>query len=113
MDLLVENPTNKASAPQSSALLSGISLSEYGSVGFRVRLRRLSEYGSVAYLVERPTRETQASSFATGEGYWGDGRTTQDRPLGTQKKRPQIIGNGPNTVSGSTVSNTEVRVSFS
>ena len=36
------------------ALLRGISLSEYGSEGFRVRLRRLSEYGSVAYLVERP-----------------------------------------------------------
>ena len=36
------------------ALLRGISLSKYGSEGFRVRLRRLSEYGSVAYLVERP-----------------------------------------------------------
>ena len=46
------------------ALLSGISLSEYGSEGFRVRLRRLSEYGSVAYLVERPTRETQAEQYS-------------------------------------------------
>ena len=46
------------------ALLRGISLSEYGSEGFRVRLRRLSEYGSVAYLVERPTRETQAEQYS-------------------------------------------------
>ena len=30
----------------------------------RVRLRRLSECGSVAYLVERPTRETQAEQYA-------------------------------------------------
>ena len=30
-------------------------MSEYGSEGFRVRLRRLSEYGFVAYFVERPT----------------------------------------------------------
>ena len=35
------------------ALPRGISLSEYGSEGFRVRLRRLSEYGSVAYLLAR------------------------------------------------------------
>ena len=40
--------------------LTAISLSEYGSEGFRVWLRRLSEYGSIAYLVERPIRETQA-----------------------------------------------------
>ena len=40
------------------------SLSEYGSEGFRVRLRRLSEYGSVAYLVERPTRETQVEQYS-------------------------------------------------
>ena len=36
----------------------------FGSEGFRVRLRRLSEYGSVAYLVERPTRETQAEQYS-------------------------------------------------
>ena len=53
----VENPTKKAN--RLKALLRGISLSEYGPEGFQVRLRRLSEYGSVAYLVERPTRETQ------------------------------------------------------
>ena len=46
------------------ALLMGISLSEYGSEGFRVRLTRLSEYISVAYLVERPTRETQAEQYS-------------------------------------------------
>ena len=34
------------------------------SDGFRVRLRRLSEYGSVAYLIERPTRETQAEQYS-------------------------------------------------
>ena len=58
----VENPTNKATA--SKALLRGISLSEYGSEGFRVRLRRSSEYGSVAYLVEKPTRETRAEQYS-------------------------------------------------
>ena len=52
----VENPTEKAN--RLKALLRGISLSEYGSKGSRVRLRGLSEYGSVAYLVERPTWET-------------------------------------------------------
>ena len=46
----VENPTNKATGLK--ALLEGISLSESGSEGFRVRLRRLAEYGSVACLVE-------------------------------------------------------------
>ena len=39
-------------------------MSEYGSEGFRVRLRGLSEYGSVAYLVERPTRETRAEQYS-------------------------------------------------
>ena len=58
----VENPTNKATGLK--ALLMGISLSEYGSEGFRVRLTRLSEYGSVACLVERPTRETQAEQYS-------------------------------------------------
>ena len=58
----VENPTKKAN--RLKALLRGISLSEYGSEGFRVRLRRLSEYGSVAYLVERPTWETQAEQYS-------------------------------------------------
>ena len=58
----VENPTKKAN--RLKALLRGISLSEYGSEGFRVRLRRLSEYGSVAYLVERPTRETRAEQYS-------------------------------------------------
>ena len=42
----VEKRTNKATGLR--ALLTGISLSEYGSEGFRVRLTRLSEYGSVA-----------------------------------------------------------------
>ena len=54
----VESPTKKAN--RLKALLRGISLSEYVSHWFRVRLRGLSECGSVAYLVERPTRETQA-----------------------------------------------------
>ena len=54
----VENPTKKAN--RLKALLRVISLSEYGSERFRVRLRRLSEYGSVACLVERPKRETRA-----------------------------------------------------
>ena len=58
----VENPTKKATA--SKALLRGISLSEYGAEGFRVRLRRLSEYGSVAHFVERPTRETRAEQYS-------------------------------------------------
>ena len=58
----VENPTKKAK--RSKALLRGISLSEYGSERFRVRLRRLSEDGSVAYLVERPTRETRAEQYS-------------------------------------------------
>ena len=58
----VESPTNKATAPKPN--LRGISLSEYGSGGFRVRLRRLSKCGSVAYLVERPTRETQAEQYS-------------------------------------------------
>ena len=39
-------------------------MSEYGSEGFQVRLRRLSKYGSVAYLVERPTRETRAEQYS-------------------------------------------------
>ena len=52
----VENPTKKAN--RLKALLRGISLSEYGSEGLRVQLRRVSEYSSLAYLVERPTRET-------------------------------------------------------
>ena len=43
----VENPTKKATT--SKVLLRGISLSEYGSEGLRVQLRRFSEYGSVAY----------------------------------------------------------------
>ena len=58
----VENPTNKAT--DLKALLTGISLSEYGSEGFPVRSTRLSEYGSVACLVERPTRETQAEQYS-------------------------------------------------
>ena len=60
--LPVENPTKKAN--RLKALLKGISLSEYGSEVFRVRLRRLSEYGSVAYLVERPTWETRAEQYS-------------------------------------------------
>ena len=58
----VENPTKKAN--RLKALLRGVSLSEYGSEGFRVRLRGLSEYGSVAYFVERPTRETRAEQYS-------------------------------------------------
>ena len=58
----VENPTKKAN--RLKALLRGISLSEYGSEGLRVRLRRLSKYGSVAYWVERPARETQAEQYS-------------------------------------------------
>ena len=58
----VENPTKTANLLK--ALLRGISLSEYGSEGSRVRLRGLSKYGSVAYLVERPTRETQAEQYS-------------------------------------------------
>ena len=60
--LPVESPTKKAN--RLKALLRGISLSEYGSDGFRVRLRRLSEYGSVSYLVERPKRETRAEQYS-------------------------------------------------
>ena len=41
---LVENPTKKAN--RLKALLRGMSLSEYGSEGFQVRLRGLSEYVS-------------------------------------------------------------------
>ena len=58
----VENPTKKAN--RLKALLRGISLSEYGSEGFRVRLRGLSEYGSAASLVERPTLETQGEQYS-------------------------------------------------
>ena len=58
----VGSPTRKATS--SKLFQRGISLSEYGSEGFRVRLRRLSEYGSVVYLVERPTRETQAEQYS-------------------------------------------------
>ena len=46
------------------ALLRGISVSEYSSEVFRVRLRRFSENGSVAYLVERPTRETRTKQYS-------------------------------------------------
>ena len=58
---LFGNPTNKE-PPQSFS--KGISFSEYGSEGFRLRLRRLYEYGSVAYLVERPTWRTQAEQYS-------------------------------------------------
>ena len=59
---LVENLTKKANRLE--ALLRGISLSEYGSEGFRVRLGGLSEYGSAAYLVERPTWEARAEQYS-------------------------------------------------
>ena len=52
-------PTNKATASKLRVSL----LSEYGSQGFRVWLRRLSEYGSSAYLVERTTQETGRKAF--------------------------------------------------
>ena len=42
------NPTSKANRLKD--LLRGISVSEYSSEGFRVRLRRLSDYGSVQVL---------------------------------------------------------------
>ena len=58
----VESPTKKAN--RLNALPRRISLSEYGLERFRVRLRRLSECGSVAYLVERPTQETQAEQYS-------------------------------------------------
>ena len=58
----VEKPTKKAN--RLKALLRGVSLSEYGSKGCRIRLRGLSEYGSVACLVERPTRETHAEQYS-------------------------------------------------
>ena len=58
----VDNPTKKATASKTS--LREISLSEYSSEGFRVRLKRLSKYGSVAYLVERRSRETQAEQYS-------------------------------------------------
>ena len=58
----IENPTKKANRPK--ALLSGLSLSEYGSEGSRVLLRGLSEYGSVAYLVERPTWDTRTEQYS-------------------------------------------------
>ena len=58
----VQNPTKKAN--RLKALLRAISLSEYGSEGFRIRLRGLSEYGSVAYSVERPARETRAEQYS-------------------------------------------------
>ena len=41
----------------------GISFEHSVSEGSRVRLRRLYEYRSVAYLVERPTLETQAEQY--------------------------------------------------
>ena len=56
--------TQLTKQPPPETLLRLISLSEYGSEGFRVRLRRLSEYGSGVYLVERPTRETQAEQYS-------------------------------------------------
>ena len=57
----IGNPTKKANRLKA---LQWMFLSEYGSEGLRVRLRRLSEYGSVAYLVERPARETQAEQYS-------------------------------------------------
>ena len=50
---------NYSKQPPQMLLHKGITLSEYGSEGFRVRLRRLSEYGFLAYFVERPTWETR------------------------------------------------------
>ena len=56
------NPAHEATA--SKLFLRGVSLCEYGSEGFRLRLRRLSEYGSVAHSEERPARETQAEQYS-------------------------------------------------
>ena len=82
----VENPTKKAN--RLKALLRVISLSEYGSEAFRVRLRGLSEYGSVACLVERPTRETQAEQYSDTVliSHWAAkfGQDGRDRHLGEQ-----------------------------
>ena len=64
----VESPTNTANRLR--ALLRGISLSEYSSERFRVRLRRLSEYGSVACLVERPPWETLAEQYSDTVLFW-------------------------------------------
>ena len=55
----VENPTKKATGLK--GLLTTISLSEYGSEVFRVRLRRLSEYGLVGACLATGDR-----IFATG-----------------------------------------------
>ena len=57
----VENPTKKANRPK--ALLRAISLSEYGSEVFRVRLRGLSEYGSVACFPKGPFRTKNSTAF--------------------------------------------------
>ena len=50
----VESPTKKAN--RLKALLRGISLSEYGSEGFRVRLRGLSEYPDLIHHVNKKMR---------------------------------------------------------
>ena len=50
------NPTK-----QLQTLLGGISVFEYGSEEFQVRL---FEYCSVAYLIERPTQEAQAEQYS-------------------------------------------------
>ena len=85
---LVENPTKKAN--RRKALLRGISLSEYGLEGCRVRLRRLSEYGSIAYLLERPTRETRAGRTVQGH------RPKEER----SKMRQKCVKNARNTLGG-------------
>ena len=78
----VENPTKKAN--HLKALLRGISLSEYGSEGFRVRLRGLSKYGSVAYLVEGPTVTNTGNTGRTVLGHCPKSGT----PCNFQNSRP-------------------------
>ena len=89
----VENPTKKANCLK--ALLRGVALSEYGSEGFRVWLRRLSKYCSVAYLVERPTRETQAEQYSdTVRGFQDGGRGRGGRE-GVCSELGEFFGGGP------------------
>ena len=85
---LLRNPINKASS--SKLFFKGISLSEYGSEGFR-RLRRLSEYSSVVYLVETTTRETQAEQYSNKKQGFSSRRNAwnpwKERERGERQKK--------------------------
>ena len=74
----VENPTKKAN--RLKARLRGISLSEYGSEGSRVRWRRLSEYGSVACFVERLKVARLQSEFCTKDFFRATNFLTKNAP---------------------------------